>query len=106
MINEDFWVRVKALIKAHNMSQMQFADHCGFSRNTFRGWIYHKRIPEMSSAFVIAHALGVTLDYLFAGKDKSIIEFRLKQIELRKSVGRISVDIDRIKKEIIQIRPL
>ena len=106
MTGSNFWLRVKALIKAHNMSQRKFAEHCGFSINTFTGWIYHKRVPELSSAYVIAFALGVSLEFLLSGKDKDITELRSKQLELRKAVGRISVEIGKIQEEINQVRPL
>ena len=56
MNGKSFWERVKPLIKTHNMTQNQFADHLGFSRHTVRGWIYNNRIPELSAAYAIAFA--------------------------------------------------
>ena len=106
MNNNIFWGRVKELIKTHNMTQNQFADHLGFSRNTFRGWIYHNRIPELSSAYAIAYTLGVSLDYLVGGKDKDMVQLRLKEIEARKSAARVLKMIEKAQKELLHLRPL
>jgi len=106
MDNNLFWRRVKELIKTHNMTQKQFADHLGFSQNTFKGWIYHNRIPELSSAYAIAYALGVSLDYLVGGKDKDIVQLRLKNLESRKSAARALKMIEKVQKELLHLRPL
>jgi len=101
-----FWPRVKELIKAHNLTQKQFAAKNGFSQNTLRGWIYHNRIPDLSAAYAIAYSLGVSLEYLLGGKDKNITEARLKELELRKSAARILKMMDAIQEEIKLMRPL
>jgi len=101
-----FWLRVKELLKTHNLTQKQFAEQMGFSPNTVRGWIYHNRVPELSATYVIAYSLGVSLEYLLGGKDKNITELRLKELELRKAAGRIQKSIDKIQKELKQMRPI
>jgi len=106
MDTDNFWVRVKALIKAHKMTQKQFARITGFSPNTVRGWIYHDRVPELSAAYVIAFTLGVSLEYLLGGKDKDIAKARIKELEMRKSAARILKMIDKIQKELVLMRPL
>ena len=106
MRNTGFWERTKALIKAHNMTQMQFADIFGFSRHTVRGWIYHKRVPELNAAYAIAYKLGVSLEYLISGKDKDIADLRYKELELRKSSARILEMIESAQKELQGMRPL
>ena len=101
-----FWRRTKALMKAHNMTQKQFAEHLGISLNTVRSWIYHDRVPELSAAYAIAYAMGVSLEYLLGGKDKDITVLRLKELKLRKAAGRILKKIDKIQIELKQMRPL
>ena len=101
-----FWERAKPLIKAHNLTQREFADHLGISYFTLRGWIHHKRIPELSAAYDIALVLGVTLDYLISGKDKNFAARRLKEIEVRKASGRVLKLTEQMQKELNKIRPL
>jgi len=106
MKKDSFWGRVKQLLKAHNLTQNQFAKVTRFSPNTVRGWIYHDRVPELTAAYVIAHSLGVSLEYLLSGKDKDITELRLKELEMRKAAARILKMIDEIQKEIKVMRPI
>ena len=106
MTEIQFWVRVKTLIKAHNLTQKQFAEKLGFSQHTVRGWIYHNRVPELSAAYTIAYTLGVSLEYLLGGKDRKITELRLRELELRKAAGRILKNMDKMQKELKQMRPI
>ena len=82
-----FWNTVKTLIKAHKLSQVQFADYIGLNPATFSGWIYHKRIPDFFTALDIAAALGVSIEYLAFGKDGEIMEVRTQQAEERKTAA-------------------
>ena len=74
-----FWKRVKVLIRAHNVSQEKFAAYIGMPLSTLKGWIYHNRIPDLGSAYAIAAALGVTVDYLVFGKEKDTVEEEKKR---------------------------
>ena len=87
-----FWYRVKSLIKAHKLTQYQFAKHIGISPSTFNGWIYHKRIPDLETALHIGAALGVNVEYLAFGKDGRAVKIRAQQVEERK------IAAERIKK--------
>lgn len=74
----DFWQNVKTLIKNKNTKQQAVADIAGISLLTMRGWITHDRLPDVVSAFKIAQALGVSVEYLVTGKEtdgkKQILE--------------------------------
>ena len=74
-----FWKRVKTIIKAHNVSQEKFAAHIGIPLATLKGWMYHNRVPDVETAYVIAAALGVTLDYLVFGKENDTIQEEKKR---------------------------
>lgn len=63
----DFWQNVKTLIKNKNTKQQAIADIAGISLLTMRGWITHDRLPDVVSAYKIAQALGVTVEYLVTG---------------------------------------
>jgi len=106
MKKDSFWGRVKVLLNAHNMSQKQFAEVTGFSLGTIRGWIYHNRVPELSAAYAVAYALGVSLEYLLGGKEKEITELRFRELEMRKTAARITRLLYEAQLELKQMRPL
>ena len=106
MNNNTFWGRAKPLIKALNMTQKQFADYLGYSYNTLKGWIQFNRVPDLSAAYNVAYALGVTLDYLLSGKDRDIAAKRLWEIEARKAATRVLELSEKIQKEMLLLRPL
>ncbi|MCL2833507.1 MAG: helix-turn-helix domain-containing protein [Treponema sp.] len=101
MNTETFWGRVKSLIKAHKLSQAEFANHISINPPTFMGWIYHDRMPDIETALYMAAALGVSLEYLIFGADGKATETRMQQTEERKNAAlRIQKLNDEIGKEI------
>ena len=105
-IKDTFWDRTKLLIKASNMTQKQFSEYIDISYNTFKNWIYNDRIPPFVNAYDIALALGVSLDYLMTGKDRDLTAKRLKELESRKAAGRLLKMMDKMQKQINQMRPI
>ena len=75
------------MIRAHKITQEKFAEYVGINFSTFRGWIHHKRIPDVITACYIADALGVSVEYLARGKDGLGAELRMKQVEKRKIIN-------------------
>lgn len=73
-----FWSNVKPLIKSKKITQQVLADDIGISFNTLQSWITKDRLPDVVSAFKIAQALGVSVEYLVTGKEtdgkKQILE--------------------------------
>jgi transcriptional regulator with XRE-family HTH domain len=63
-----FWTRVQDLLKTHGITQVEFAGLVGIPYNTFRGWIYKNRQPDVISACVMASILGVEVEYLIRGR--------------------------------------
>ena len=89
-----FWNRVKVLIKAHNFDQIKFAAHIGIPLNTFKGWIHYNRIPDVLTAYDMAAALGVPLDYLVFGKENDTTEEdKKKRSAVKEAAARILDDI-------------
>lgn len=86
-MEEQFWVRVKRLIKAHKISRKDFAQYVGIPTKTFDSWIYRNCMPEASRACVIAQALGVTVEYLVMGADDVNAADRMHRTEERKSAA-------------------
>jgi len=106
MENNNFWSRVKPLIKAHNMTQKQFAEHLGFRYHTFRNWIHYERVPTLQDSYDIALSLGVTLDYLLSGKNRDLADIRKREIELRKTAGKVLKMTKDIQKQLLLMRPI
>ena len=106
MDGKTFWKRVKPLIKAHNMTQKQYAEYLGLSLSTLQGWIHYERVPEITMAYTIAVTLGVTLNYLLGGKERDIAAARKKELEARNSAARIVKLAEQIIKEAKSINPL
>ena len=106
MDNDGFWGRVKPLIKAHNMTQKQFAEYMGVSYNTFIGWMRWNRLPDTSTAYEMAIVLGVTLNYLLGDRETKVADWRLKELTARKAAAHILELADQIEKEACKLRPL
>jgi len=104
MDTKGFWKRVKTQIRAHKISQARFAEHIGMNPRTFQGWIYHNRIPDIDTAFQIAAALGVAVEYLVLGQGGKAISIRMRQVKERKiATARITKMIKVIQKEIRKV---
>lgn len=70
IIYSAFWVRVKALIKAHKMSYEEFSAAIGIKLSTIKSWMHFCRIPDAYTTFDIAKTLGVSMEYLVMEKEK------------------------------------
>ena len=104
-MQDNFWARVKRLMKSHKISQKNFALYTGIPIRTFWGWIHRNCIPDASRACAIAEALGVTVEYLVRGIDDINVEDRIHRTYERKSAGeqikklalRIDAETERLK---------
>ena len=106
MDNDTFWGRVKPLLKAHKMTQKQFAEYMGISLNTLSGWIRYDRVPDTSTAYEMAVVLGVTLNYLLGEREAKIADWRLKELAAREAAASILELAARIQEEARKLRPL
>ena len=95
---EEFWKKVKYLIKTHKTTQLNIAGLIGISYGTFRNWIYHKYIPDMHTVVNLSIVLGVTLDYLVFNKDRSSTEEQQKRLRERKDAA---AEINKLAKDIV-----
>ena len=68
---EEFWSRIKNLIKQNNTTQDWLAQKCDVSINVLKSWIFNKRLPDAAQASKIAQALGTSVEYLVTGSDNS-----------------------------------
>ena len=65
---DDFWKRIKHLIKIKAVTQQTALKACGISYNTFKGWVSKKYFPPLEAAYKLARYLGVSVDFLISGK--------------------------------------
>ena len=82
-----FWRRAKKQIKAHKITQKDFSAYVGVNFGTFKNWIYYGLIPDARSAYIIATALGVTVEYLVTGLDGKAMRSREKDALKRKTAA-------------------
>ncbi|MEY8355224.1 helix-turn-helix transcriptional regulator [Lachnospiraceae bacterium 54-53] len=85
--------RIKVLLKEKNKKQTELADFIGVSQNTVSDWINKGKSPSANLAYRISDFFGVSLDYLFTGKEFSIPvsaeNMTEDQIELLKNYVRL-----------------
>ena len=84
---DPFWERVKKLARAHKISLEKLAGYVDVSHNTFKGWMQHNRIPDAYTAYDIAVALGVTVEFLVIGADGKASENREREALARKTAA-------------------
>jgi transcriptional regulator with XRE-family HTH domain len=88
------------------MTQKQLAEYMGISINTLHGWIRYDRVPDSSTAYEMAIALGVSLDYLLGGREAKIADWRRKELAAREAAAHILELTDQIEKETVKLKPL
>ena len=99
-----FWKRVCDEIKAHKMSRKKFAEYVNVPYSTFKSWLYYQRSVEVGTAYAIATALGVSLEYLITGTDGKSEKLRMKQIEDRKTAGAAMKElIGKMQQEMVKL---
>lgn len=93
-----FWNRVKVLIKTHKTDQIKFAENIGIPIGTLRSWIHYGRAPDFITAFDIASALGVSLEYLAKGSKSRITrEDKKNRITVKKAIARMRNEMEMLK---------
>jgi len=97
-MKDPFWTRVNSLLKAHKISQKQFAEYMGMPAGTFKSWMYRNDIPDAKSACQMAEGLGVTVEYLVRGTDDPNAEDRMHRTYERKTATK---EINKLAKKIL-----
>ena len=80
-----YWKRVFKLMKTHKISAEKFAEYIKIPRSTFYSWKRCKRSPEVGTAYNMATALGVSVEYLVTGENGKSVYVQMEQTETRKS---------------------
>lgn len=91
MNGEDFWQRVKALIKSQNTTQEWVAKSADVSFSNLKQQIFHNRIPVADEAVRIAKALNTSVEYLVTGEESDSAAMELS--ELKAKILKFSQDV-------------
>jgi len=103
MNTENFWRRVKEQIKAHRITQDKFAEYINIPRSTFYDWLRFNIAPDIFTAYSIATALGVSLEYLITGDDKTSEKLRMEQTGTRKiTEAQVKMLVGKLQEEVVK----
>lgn len=69
---DDFWSRVKDLLKKQNITQLELEKRINLSECTIKQQIFHHRIPDAIEAQNIAEELHTTVEYLITGNESDL----------------------------------
>ena len=98
---EELWKRVKKEIKAHKITFTQFSEYLGIPRSTFFYWMKNNTIPDLFTAYDIAIALGVSLEFLASGENWKSEKLRMEQTETRKTAeAEVKNLVDKLQSEV------
>ena len=101
---DDFWSKIKFLIKSHKTTQENIARLIGIPFNTFRNWMHEGRSPDIQTVVNLSIVLGVTLDYLVFDTEWSSTEEQQKRLlERKEAAAEITVLANQILKQSSQI---
>ena len=99
MDNNSFWGRVQRLLKARKIGRGQFAEKIGVSLRTLERWIHDDQTTGVYTAYSMARALGVSLEYLVSGKNRDAFDKRLKEFAATQTLDRIATLVQKIQDE-------
>jgi len=69
-----FWKKTRKLLKAKTKIKKNFAESMGLNNESLRFWLSYGYYPDVKTAYDIADALGVSMEYLLFGKDQLAIK--------------------------------
>jgi transcriptional regulator with XRE-family HTH domain len=69
MDTASFWERTNALIKLKRTTQRVLSKECGFTERRIETLVSTGRLPDAVEVFLIAQALGTSVEFLVSGKE-------------------------------------
>jgi len=64
-----FWERTNSLIKSKKTTQRTLSSECGFTERRIESLVSTGRLPDTIESYLIARALGTSVEYLVTGKE-------------------------------------
>lgn len=81
MNEENFWNRVKALLKQNKLTQENLAEKAGLNFNNLKQQIFYNRIPDAVQSVAIAQVLDTSVEYLVTGIDSNPAAAELAELK-------------------------
>ena len=66
---KSFWMRVNTAIKERKTTQRAVSAQCGFTARRIETLVSNNRLPDAIETYLIAQALGTTVEFLVSGKE-------------------------------------
>lgn len=61
--------RIRELMNDHSLNQVQLAEKIGVRQGMVSAWLLGKKLPNITSLWLLADYFGVEIDYLVGRKD-------------------------------------
>lgn len=61
--------RIRELMNEQSLNQVNLADKLGVTQGMISAWLLGKKLPNISSLWLLADYFGVDIDYLVGRKD-------------------------------------
>ena len=92
-----FWNRVRNLLKSSGISQETLAKACKIPYATVKGWMSKNYWPPVNDVAVIARYLNVSIDYLVFGKETDTGQELKKIHALLRNIEKSFAEIESLK---------
>jgi transcriptional regulator with XRE-family HTH domain len=81
MNEENFWDRVKTLLKQNKLTQENLAEKAGLNFNNLKQQIFYNRIPDAVQSVAIAQVLNTSVEFLVTGEESDSSKNQLLEIK-------------------------
>ncbi len=61
--------RIRELMEEHSLNQVKLAEKTGVGQNTISAWLLGKKLPNITSLWLLADYFDVSIDYLVGRKN-------------------------------------
>lgn len=69
MNEENFWLRVKELLKNQGITQKELSKKLELNDRAVDSWVQKGNVPGVFDCYKISQILGVSIDYLLTGEE-------------------------------------
>lgn len=81
MENENFWKRVKILIKQSGYTQRGFSEQLGLSETSIEKYMNRNTLPDVELGFKIAEKLNTSVEYLISGAESDVYKKKYEMLK-------------------------
>lgn len=84
---EEFWKRIKNLIKNSLTTQRKLALTLGFPERAIEHWIHENKFPDVAQVYKIAQYFDVSMEWLLTGTERNAPEIPNDVLELARDIA-------------------